>query len=88
MGGGTTNVSMDYSYDDTYSSEKNIIYYKLSQTDYNGVTTFFNVISLEKQKSDSYVVKQVNLLGQDVDKNFVGVLIQIWNNGRITKIIR
>ena len=46
------------------------------------------MISLEKQKSDSYVVKQVNLLGQDVDKNFVGVVIQIWNNGRITKIIR
>ncbi len=88
LGGGTTNVSMDYSYDDTYSSEKNIIYYKLSQTDYNGVTKLFNVISVEKQKSDSYVVKEVNLLGQDVDKNVVGVVIQIWSDGKISKIIK
>lgn len=56
-----------------------IVYYRLSQTDYDGKREVFDIKScfIHKRK----VVKIINTLGQKVDINYKGLKIIIYNNG-------
>lgn len=60
-----------------------IVYYRLSQTDYDGKREVFDIKScfIHKRK----VVKIVNTLGQEVDINYKGLKILIYDNGEQSK---
>tara|TARA_Y100000991_G_scaffold71952_2_gene54026 strand:- start:12491 stop:13540 length:1050 start_codon:yes stop_codon:yes gene_type:complete len=89
-GAGNSNELLNYQHIDrniiVQSIEKNTIYYKLSQTDYDGTTEFFQIIPVEIQAAKTYVVSRTNLMGQEVDQNHKGLIIETWNNGLTTKI--
>ena len=89
-GAGNSNELLTYEYIDRNiilpSIENNTIYYRLSQTDYDGTTEFFQIIPVEIQASKTHVVRRTNLMGQQVDQNHKGLVIETWNNGVTTKI--
>jgi len=63
-------------------------YYKLRQTDYDGMFEEFNAISLKPKESKINIVRIVNQMGQDINENTRGLHINIWNNGEVTKSIK
>lgn len=63
-------------------------YYELHQYDLNGVFKVYGPISINNLRKEKRVVKVVNLLGQDVDENESGVLIEVYEDGTVNKIIR
>ena len=65
--------------------ENNTIYYKLSQTDYDGTTEFFQIIPVEIEVSKTHVVTRTNLMGKEVDQHHKGLIIETWSNGATTK---
>ena len=89
-GAGNSNELLNYQHIDrniiVQSIENNTIYYKLSQTDYDGTTEFFQIIPVEIQASKTHVVSRTDLMGQEVDQNHKGLMIETWNNGVTTKI--
>ena len=88
-GAGNSNELLTYQYIDRniilQSIENNTIYYKLSQTDYDGSTEFFQIIPVEIQAAKTYVVTRTNLMGQEVGQNHRGFIIETWSNGVTTK---
>jgi hypothetical protein len=88
-GAGNSNELLTYEYIDRNiilpSIENNTIYYRLSQTDYDGTTEFFQIIPVEIQAAKTHVVRRTNLMGQQVDQNHKGLVIETWNNGTVVK---
>lgn len=84
-GAGNSNTEMSYEYlDDTYS--KNINYYRLTQTDFDGKSETFKVISINNTIEDGVtVVKTINMLGQVVDESYKGLRIIIYSDGTRVK---
>ncbi|UII29527.1 T9SS type A sorting domain-containing protein [Fulvivirga maritima] len=74
QGSGSTNTEHDYSYDDDVINQ-GIIYYRLAQTDYNGKTEIFDIISVRTELSSNIVLYpnpnhgsfNINLPGQIPD---------------------
>ena len=88
-GAGNSTELLTYQYIDRNiilpSIENNTIYYRLSQTDYDGTTEFFQIIPVEIQAAKTHVVSRTNLMGQEVDQNHKGLIIETWNNGVTSK---
>ena len=63
------------------------IYYKLSQTDYDGTQVFFHVILVEINSAKTHIVRRTNLVGQEVDTYSKGWIIETWNNGEVVKTV-
>jgi hypothetical protein len=78
---GTTSIPQDYSFaDGNYLETMN--YYKLTQTDYNGVITDYDIIYINNiNKQTTKVVKIVNLFGQEVHSDSPGHKIYIYEDG-------
>lgn len=85
-GAGNSNTQMSYS-----STHEGILpgwnYYKLRQTDYDGMFEEFNPISLKIKEERKEVVNVYNQMGQEVGIESRGLLILLWNNGDVTKLI-
>lgn len=86
-GAGNSTSSLSYEYKD-YDVSTQINYYRLKQTDYNGVYKYHNIITIDNtETSKSKIVKITNLLGQDVEESYDGVKIYQYSNGKCTKVI-
>lgn len=86
-GAGNSTSSLSYEYKD-YDVSTQINYYRLKQTDYNGVYKYHNIITIDNtETSKSKIVKITNLLGQDVEESYNGVKIYQYSNGKCTKVI-
>ena len=90
-GAGNSNEILSYQYMDRniipQLIENNSVYYKLSQTDYDGTTEFFHVIPVEVKSAKTHVVGRINLMGQEVDQHYKGLVIETWNNGAVHKTV-
>jgi hypothetical protein len=63
-------------------------YYKLSQTDFDGVVRIYNNhVAINNTQGFKHIVRVINLLGQTVDINTTGVKIVIYSDGTIKKIM-
>lgn len=82
-GMGNSSNMVDYTYRDR-DVNGNLIYYRLSQTDFDGTTEVFDIKSVII--SDRKVLRITNLLGQNVDMNFDGIKIVIFDNGEQIKL--
>lgn len=84
-GAGNSNIIQNYSYNDLDISNA-IIYYKLLQIDYDGRVTNLKTVAV---KPSMYIlkmpVKVINILGQEVDVNYNGFKIILYNDGTATK---
>ena len=85
-GVGNSQSILEYIYLDR-NPNTGINYYNLSQTDFNGETEFYGIISVDVDMlSDRhYITKIYNLLGQEVDGNYTGTKILVWDNGDVEK---
>ena len=61
-------------------------YYRLRQTDYNGMTKTFNPIVITIDEDKPHVLdKIINMMGQEVNENYNGLIIEIYKDGTSTK---
>ena len=85
-GEGNSNTQMSYSMLDD-NVERGVTYYRLSQTDYDGTSESFHPIAITVKAERKEVIETYNQNGQVVDKYTKGLVIQLWDNGDITKKI-
>lgn len=84
-GNNLTNSITNYFYYD-YDNYNNLIYYKLKQIDLNGNYEEFPAIVFKNTLSNKRVIKIVNLLGQEIDVNSIGIKIIFFDDGTFVKI--
>jgi|SRR5690554_751071 len=73
----------------TYSLEHRnfpsaINYYRLTQVDFDGKREVFPIISIDNLKNRK-LIKRVNTLGQEVDQNFKGIVIEYYDDHTVEK---
>jgi hypothetical protein len=84
-GAGTSSKTNDYNFSD-FHIEGEINYYRLSQTDYDGISETFDLISIDNSKSYNSIIKIFNMMGQEVNKDYIGLRIIYFSNGDTLKI--
>jgi hypothetical protein len=63
-------------------------YYRLRQFDTDGANKEYGPIAIDNRQRIKQVVRTINLLGQLVDENATGIIIEIYEDGSIRKTIR
>ena len=88
-GHGTTNIMVRYEWYDNYI-EYGLVYYKIKQTDYDGEYEEFHPIAVTvlDPNGDREIIHTINLLGVEVNNQFKGFIINIYNDGNIEKIYK
>lgn len=61
-----------------------INYYRLTQVDFDGKREVFPIISIDNLKNRK-LIKRVNTLGQEVDQNFIGIVIEYYDDHTVEK---
>jgi len=87
-GAGTSNAPIYYEYKDLFYNKNIINYYRLKQTDYNGDYKYSNIIQINSESIKKFVIKTISIDGKEVDKNYTGFVIDIYNDGTTKKVIR
>ncbi len=82
-GRGNTTENQHYAFDHTNVSE-GVNYYRLYQTDIDGTESNAKIISLNNSSSRE-LVRTINLMGQEVDVHYRGVVIDMHSDGTSTK---
>lgn len=86
-GEGNTTQEKTYTFfDKSYS--RNINYYRLKQTDYNGASEHSKIISIDNRIKNRDILKVINLMGQEVDEAYKGLVIIHYSNGDIEKTVQ
>lgn len=85
-GAGTSTSRNNYTYSD-YGFKEKINYYSLTQTDYDGASKTFSLISINNTLVPKTIIKIFNMMGQAVDKRFIGLRVIYFSNGEVLKII-
>lgn len=88
-GAGNTNLLMEYEWVDemvVYGT----VYYKLRQTDYNANFEEFLPIAVTVLDPDRHeeIIHTINLSGSEVNNNFKGFIINIYNTGKVEKVYK
>jgi hypothetical protein len=82
-GAGNSTEVLGYSFNH-YGYANGINYYRLKQKDYDGASETFKIVSVDN-RSDRYVIRTVNTLGQEVNDNFKGIIIDQYSDGSSEK---
>lgn len=84
--------NINYNFIDSDVPQQKYIYYRLSQTDFNGQSETFKIISVNIPIKNNKVISRYDLMGKtinDVDlMNFKGVYIEHYEDGSYKKIMR
>lgn len=85
-GAGNSVNHLNYKLFDTHV-EKEINYYRLKQTDYDGKFTYSTLISIDNRENTSSkeIVKIFSILGQEVDLNYKGIVIIMYSDNTILR---
>ncbi|MDX2361121.1 MAG: hypothetical protein QNK23_09960 [Crocinitomicaceae bacterium] len=86
-GAGTTQERQEYSFVD-YNPFKGTSYYRLKQTDFDGEFKYTDLVSVTQKGSNTELIKTINLMGQEVNLYYSGVVIDIYSDGTSTKRIQ
>jgi len=84
---GNSQTKIIYSYLDSYVN-KNNVYYRLSQYDIDGKFEIYGPIVIHGSGSNKKVIKRVNLLGQEINENYKGLIFEIYEDGTMRRILR
>jgi len=86
-GGGTSSAMLEYEWIDT-RPEKRVNYYRLMQTDFDGITTYHGIISMDNSpENPPELVKIVNMFGQDVAPDYRGIKVEIYDDGSTRRVV-
>jgi hypothetical protein len=84
---GNSNQKLNYGY--SVMIDYHVVnYYRLNQVDFNGDNKIYGPISIDNRIVTKKVIKYVNLLGQEVNETYKGVLFEVYEDGTMRKIIR
>ncbi len=88
-GAGNSSQLLHYSLTD-FNVRDNINYYRLVQTDFDGKSTTSNLISIDNRtlESSKEIVLKVNILGQEVNDTYRGLVVIIYSDGSSIKIVQ
>ena len=88
-GAGTSNAILDYQFTD-YNVSSTLNYYRLKQTDYDGVFKYTDLISIDNRSSkvEKQIATITNILGQEINENYRGLIIIVYTDGSSEKVIR
>ena len=86
-GAGNSNTQMTY-YAIHDRVQYGYNYYKLRQTDYDGMFEEFYAISIHRKEPKRYIVKRYNVMGMEINEDTKGLHINLWNNGETTKSLQ
>jgi hypothetical protein len=78
-----SNQKTTYTFKDYYFKD-NINYYKLTQFDFDGEGEESFIISVDN-RNNKYLVKMINIMGQEVDDNYTGIVIYQYSDGTFEK---
>ena len=84
---GNSTQRLDYSLEDKDVSQV-INYYRLRQYDIDGVDDIFGPIAINNRDRINIIAKRINLTGQEVNENATGIIIEIYEDGTIKRIIK
>lgn len=84
-GANNSTEEVTYKFIDRDFMKNSINYYKLSQTDYDGSFQELKVISIDNTVHDKVLKRKINLLGQEVDDSYRGIIIVEFTDGTIIK---
>ena len=84
---GNSTQRLDYSLEDKDVSQV-INYYRLRQYDIDGVDDIFGPIAINNRDRINIIAKRINLAGQEVNENATGIIIEIYEDGTIKRIIK
>lgn len=84
---GNSFVSNDYLFYDLAIPDE-IIYYRLKQTDFDGKASFSKLISVDNRDYENKVVGVYNVLGQEVNQDYNGMVIVLFDDGSTVKKIQ
>lgn len=83
------NSTQEIKYDIIDQSVKPIFnYYRLKQYDIDGVYQTYGPIQINNTGKVVNILKRINLAGQDVNEDATGVVIEIYDDGSIKRIIK
>ena len=84
---GDSFILTEYAYTD-YSYERDKInYYRLSQTDIDGTREeYFKIVSVDNRFEQKQVVRRINLMGQEVDDTYSGIVILQFDDNSCLKV--
>lgn len=87
---GQSSESHDYTAMHTVPSQKEVNYYRLNLTDLDGSRTTFhaNLLSADNSTASKKVERVFNMMGQEVDENFKGVVIYYYSDGTTERVYR
>ena len=70
-----------------YNILETLNYYRLKQTDFDGKFEYSNTISIDNRVDASFkeIIGKTNLLGQDVDEFYNGIVIVRYKDGTSQK---
>lgn len=83
-GNGTSQIPISYMLIDS-EPKKGVSYYRIKQFDFDGNPTITPLRSIYMDEEISVVVKSVNLMGQEVEAGYSGLVIDILENGTSVK---
>ncbi len=83
-GAGTTDDMQKYALDHD-NVDGGVNYYKLYQTDMDGSVSNVKIISINNDKVAKALINTINLLGQEVDSSYTGVVIDLYTDGTSVK---
>lgn len=86
-GAGTSNDPIDYTYVDR-RPYMGTSYYRLKQVDYDGKFGYSEVVAVNGGKVGATIIRTVNLMGQDVDHSYKGIVIDLYSDGTSEKRIQ
>lgn len=84
QGVGNSMEKQTYSFVDL-NVRKTVNYYRLFQTDFDGTEGSFKVISIDNSLANKVPVLTTNLIGQKVDENYKGIVIDVFEDGTSLK---
>lgn len=85
-GAGMSTTKTNYTFAD-FEYEKTQNYYRLSQTDYDGTTEIFKVIAVNNASISLDIIRMVNMLGQEVAADDIGLRVIYFSNGTMKKVL-
>jgi len=71
-----------------YKVNRIVNYYRLKQTDFDGNHKYSDLISIDNTKINKEISSITNLLGQEVNENYRGIVIINYADGSIEKTIK
>ncbi len=83
-GAGNSNTQMSYSIIDK-NPLYGISYYRLKQTDYNGIYESFYPIAITISSEEKVIDKVYNLMGQEIKNTYNGLVLEFYTDGTYIK---